>query len=74
MEFEMKHRLPSSQEVTVLVDAAGEDCLISLTLPAGSGPWLQTVVFEAYLDLDKMEQAAWEEYLVRLKENHEARA
>ncbi len=71
MEFEFKYTLPRGQEITVTVDAAGSDCLISLCLPYSFGVSLERLFDDLTQEQEKIERAAWEEYRERVATDYE---
>lgn len=71
MEFEMKYKLRGrrAHEITVLVDAAGDDCLLSLKTPFSFGVALAEIISMTWLEMPEIEEAAWRSYQERLKQH-----
>lgn len=68
MEFSFSYPLDSGQEITVTVDAAGDDCLIALSFPHETGDALDRMLASAHIERELIEAVAFEKYQERLGE------
>ncbi len=65
MTFDFTYPLDSGSTIIVNVEACvrKEELMISLTLPWGSGEWLDRVLLDAHNEREKIESIAWEKAL-----------
>ncbi len=71
MEFEMKHKLRTGDEIIVLVEAVDDECILSYTTPPSFGVHLNRMLEWLAIESEAIQEKAWESYRQRLKERRD---